>query len=129
MFYDSGFHEWREHHTINLLLFSFGLDHENNKNPNNGSIERNHYVIITIMIFISSTDAHDAMNEVGKPFGICHHNQSYKNEKINKFIARLLWWCLMNQSRFLLTLCILFFGLLVWFLFFFSLRPYCSFSW
>lgn len=29
-------------------------------------IERNHYVIIAIMIFISSTDAHDAMNEVGK---------------------------------------------------------------
>jgi hypothetical protein len=33
-------------------------------------VERNHYVIIAIMIFILSMDAHDAMNEVGK--GIWH---------------------------------------------------------
>ena len=44
-----------------------------------------------------------------RAFGICHHNQSRKRWEINKFIALVLWWCLMNQSRFLLTFCILLF--------------------
>jgi hypothetical protein len=82
----------REHHTINLLLFSSVLlvDHSETttKKPNNGfSLKENHYVIIAIMIFIS-TDAHEVRK---KAFGICHHNQSHKNvKKINKFIALVL---------------------------------------
>lgn len=112
MFYSSGFHEWRE--SITQSIYSFfprfclWIIQKQQKNPNNGfSLKENHYVIIAIMIFIS-TDAHEVRK---KAFGICHHNQSHKNvKKINKFIALVLWWCLMNQSRFLLTLCILFFS-------------------
>lgn len=63
MFYSSGFHEWRASHNQFTPFSSACLlwwDHETATKPQQWFlIERNHYVIIAIMIFILSTDAHD----------------------------------------------------------------------
>lgn len=84
MFYGSGFHEWRASHNQFTPFFSAvpTVDHGwkiTQQAQQWSAIEwrRNHYVIIMIMISQLEMRRWTSGKEA---FGICHHNQSHKNE-------------------------------------------------
>ena len=100
-----------EHHTINLLLF---VDHRMKTQLNNGLALRN--LLCNYHDYDLASLVCGWMKRSGKKHLAFATTIKVIKMKINKFIALVLWWCLMNQSRFLLTLCILFF-FFIWFCF------------
>lgn len=112
MFYSSGFHEWRaSQQSIYSFLLGFcwlryffvGSPRERTQQWSR--IHRNHYVIIAIMISLANQKKIMMWRrEVwGKRHLAFATTIKVIKMKINKFIALVLRWCLMNQSRFLLT--------------------------